>query len=72
MTIGVHEVAVEFAKSNNLIFKAANACGDAWVLKIGQIDEDSAKEAFKENVELGGTIINKQAWKANRQYFNSI
>lgn len=69
---GVYDVAMQFAKENNMVFKAANACGDAWILKISHIDDELASKAFKENIALGGAVINKQAWNANREYYNAI
>lgn len=73
MKRGVFNTAKEFADNNNCVFKAACADGSAWVLKLNNLISDSeTKEAFQENIKIGGTTINKDAWKANRKYFKAI
>ena len=69
---GVYDTAQEFAANHNFTFKAADCSGDSWVLQMGSISDELHKDALAENINLGGCVIDKQAWKANRQYYKSI
>lgn len=70
---GVFNTAKEFAQNNNCEFKAACANGHSWVLKVNSLTTDEElKEAYNENIKIGGNTVNNDAWKANRQYFKSL